>query len=135
MGINMINNQLLHLYVLLLLQAAVGVPFAGVGIYTCETATALYWFCFFVFMFDGVIIINSLLNIISYLCGRKSEYEDIENGANAANNYNLDTAPNSFKKERRKWKKMKTASDKKQIELDKLCGEHDNIYRNQYEEK
>merc|ERR1712179_239656 len=103
--VKMSSHHLLQLHLLLLLQAAVGVPFAGDGIFTSKPASGFYWFCLLVFMLNSIILINSFLTILMYLCGRKSGYEDIENGSNAGNNNNESSLELSKKKNRKMEKK------------------------------
>ena len=98
-------NQQLRLHLLLLLQAAVGVPFAGVGVFTSVPASAFYWFCLLVLLLNSIIISNSFLTVLSFVCGRKSEYEDIKIGAVDAK-YEVESPLKLLKKKKRKMKKM-----------------------------
>merc|ERR1712179_118584 len=106
--VKMSSHNLLQLHLLLLLQAIVGVPFAVVGIFTSKPASGLYWFCLLIFMLDSIILVNSFLNILMYLCGRKSEYEDIENGSNATSND--ESSQTLLKNKKRKMKKKKNVT-------------------------
>jgi len=115
----------LNTHLLLLLQASVGVPLAAIGIYSSEQATVFNWFCIIILFLDYVIVVYSFLHIMKLFCGKKSEYEDIEQGNNSSDEVMIESVDLTrkllkLKKDKKKLRKMNTELEKKQREFEEM---------------